>query len=62
MAIRLSLLFFLLVSGCVPPAYEYAKARNPDCNVVLMAENSETVIVSIKCPDEKVFQRSYKKK
>jgi PBP1b-binding outer membrane lipoprotein LpoB len=52
----------LLFSACVSPAFDYAKARNPNCEVTALRENAQSVSVLVECPDEPAFQRSYKKK
>jgi len=61
MALRLLLAAFFF-SACGSPAFDYAKARNPNCEVRQLDENSESVIVLIQCPDEDPVQRSFKKK
>ena len=61
MAVKWLPIFFVLAAGCSSQAFDYAKARNPNCEVTQIDENSESVVVWIQCPGEKAFQRVYKK-
>lgn len=55
-------LLALFLSACSSPAFEYAKARNPNCVVKKIDENADSVEVSIRCPGEDPPKiRTYKK-
>lgn len=59
---RFCLLFSLLLGGCGSAAFDYAKARHPGCNVILLEETRESVKVLVECIGTDPFEQTFNKR
>jgi len=49
-----------LALGCEGAAMQYARLRNPGCEVRQIQDSSDGVRVMVKCPNQDAFERIYK--
>lgn len=50
----------MFTSGCGSSALNYARKKNPNCDVTVLAETKESVRVLIICPNRDPFERVYR--